>query len=85
MKIEVLGDGCRRCNQLYQNVIQAVRESGKDIEIIKSLDIREITEYGVLSMPALVINGVVKVSGRVPKAKKIKEWIKSESSMQNDQ
>jgi small redox-active disulfide protein 2 len=77
MKIEVLGDGCARCSQLYQNVVQATRESGKEVEIIKSMDIRDITDYGVLSMPALVIDGVVKVSGKVPKVEEIREWIES--------
>jgi small redox-active disulfide protein 2 len=78
MKIEVLGDGCPRCSQLYQNVVQAAQESGKEVEIIKSMDIREIAGYGVLSMPALVIDGVVKGSGTVLKVEEIKEWIDAE-------
>ncbi len=76
MKIEVLGMGCANCNKLYQNALEAVKQSGKEIEVIKVEDIKKIMAYGVLSTPALVINGVVKVAGKVPKAGQIMEWIK---------
>jgi len=76
MKIEVLGMGCSNCNKLYQNVVEAVKLSGKEIEVAKVEDIRKIMSYGVLSTPALVIDGVVKVTGKVPKAEQIIEWIK---------
>ncbi len=44
--------------------------------MVKVQDIKTITNYGVLMTPALVIDGVVKVAGKVPKAEEIKEWIK---------
>jgi len=76
MKIEILGMGCSNCNKLYQNVLEAVKLSGKEIEVAKVEDIKKIMAYGVLSTPALVIDGLVKVAGKVPKAEDIKEWIK---------
>ena len=76
MKIEVLGMGCTNCNKLYQNVVEAVKLSGKEIEVAKVEDIKKMMSYGVLSTPALVIDGVVKVAGKVPKAEQIIEWIK---------
>ena len=76
MKIEVLGMGCANCNKLYQNVVEAVKLTGKKIEVIKVEDIKKIMAYGVLSTPALVIDGLVKVAGKVPKVEEIKEWIK---------
>ena len=76
MKIEVLGMGCANCNKLYQNAIEAVKLSGKEIEVTKVEDIKVIMRYGVLSVPVLVIDGSVKAAGKVPKAEQIKEWIK---------
>ena len=76
MKIEVLGMGCTNCNKLYQNAVEAVKLSGKEIEVTKVEDIKKIMGYGVLSTPALVIDGLVKVAGKVPKVEDIKEWIK---------
>jgi small redox-active disulfide protein 2 len=76
MKIEILGMGCSNCNKLYQNVLDAVKQSGKEVEVTKVEDIKKIMSYGVLSTPALAIDGVVKVAGKVPKVEQIKEWIK---------
>ena len=76
MKIEILGDGCSRCDQLYENVLEAVKESGKEAGIVKEMDPAKIARYGVLSMPGLVIDGVLKISGKVLKVEEIKNLIK---------
>ena len=76
MKIEVLGMGCTNCNKMYQNALEAVKQSGKEVEVLKVEDIQKIIDYGVMSTPALVIDGVVKVKGKVPKVEEIKELIK---------
>ncbi len=76
MKIEVLGMGCANCKKLYENAVEAVKLSGKEVEVAKVEDIKKIMGYGILSTPALVIDGVVKVVGKVPKAEEIKGWIK---------
>ncbi len=76
MKIEILGMGCSNCNKLYENALEAVRQSGKEVEVLKVEDLQTIMDYGVMSTPALVIDGVVKVKGKVPKVKEIKDLIK---------
>jgi small redox-active disulfide protein 2 len=68
--------GCSNCNKLYQNALEAVKQSGREVEVIKVEDIQKIMGYGVMSTPALVIDGVVKAKGKVPKVEEIKELIK---------
>ena len=65
MKIEILGTGCAKCKTLYENTRKAVEESGKEAEIVKIEDIPSIMKYGVMSTPALVIDGQVKFSGKL--------------------
>ena len=65
MKIEVLGTGCAKCKTLYDNVNKAVQEAGKSVEVVKVEDLPSIMKYGVMSTPALVIDGQVKFSGKV--------------------
>ncbi len=75
-KIEILGMGWAKCNQLAERAKEAVKELGVEAEVIKVQDIKTITNYGVLMTPALVVDGVVKVAGKVPKVEEIKGWIK---------
>ncbi|MDS1315436.1 thioredoxin family protein [Aliarcobacter butzleri] len=65
MKIEVLGTGCSKCKALEEAVKQAVTKIGGFHEVKKVEDIVEIMNYGVMSTPALVIDGVVKSTGKV--------------------
>ena len=74
-KIEILGMGCVNCNKLYQNALAAVKMSGQEAQVTKVEDIQKIMAYGVMSTPALVVDGVVKVAGKVPKPEEIKQWI----------
>jgi small redox-active disulfide protein 2 len=76
MKIEVLGTGCAKCQNLYNIVSQAIGNSGKLVQLEKVEDINEIMAYGVMSTPALVIDGEIKVAGRVPKLDEVSEMIK---------
>ena len=73
MKIEVLGTGCMKCKRLLKNVEVAVRELGIAAEIKKVDDISEIINRGVMLTPALVVDGEMKVSGRVADVKELKE------------
>lgn len=66
MKIEILGTGCAKCKKLYEVVNEAVMETGIQAEIIKVEKIQDIMNYGVMMTPALVIDGAVKVSGKLP-------------------
>lgn len=65
MKIEILGTGCPKCKKLYGNVNEALAKSGIIAEVVKIEDIMQITEYGVMTTPALVIDGTVKSAGKV--------------------
>ncbi len=71
--IQVLGTGCAKCQTLAANAEQAVKEAGLDAEVVKVRDIAEILTFdGVRALPALAVDGVVKVCGRVPAAGEIK-------------
>jgi len=75
MKIQILGTGCPKCNQLYQNAQQAVAELAIDAELEKVTNLNDIMAFGVMVTPALVIDGQVKTSGKVPSVEAIKEMI----------
>ncbi len=75
MKIEVLGTGCAKCNELEAKVKQAVAASGKFVQIEKVSDLQKIMGYGVMSTPGLVIDGAVKSTGRVPSVEEIRALI----------
>ena len=72
MKIEILGVGCPKCRQLTANVEVAVKELNIKAEIGKVSDIDKITEYGVMIMPALAIDGKVVSAGKVLNKDEIK-------------
>jgi small redox-active disulfide protein 2 len=75
MKIQILGTGCPKCNQLYQNAQQAVAELAIDAELEKVTNLNDIMAFGVMVTPALAIDGQVKSTGKVPTAEAIKEMI----------
>jgi len=77
MQIKILGGGCPNCVGLFNNVSSACRELEIEAEIIKVQEYADITEYGVMSTPALVINEKVVGLGKL-KYKKVLELIKSE-------
>ncbi|MGV8087273.1 MAG: thioredoxin family protein [Candidatus Woesearchaeota archaeon] len=75
MKIEILGTGCPKCKLLEANVRKAVEEKKIKAEIVKVTDIAKIIEYGVMSTPAIVIDGEVKAYGRLIEVKEITKWL----------
>ena len=74
-QIKVLGPGCSRCETLKANTDAAVKQLGIDAEVEKITDINEITGFGVMMTPALVIDGEVKTVGKVPSADEIKQML----------
>ena len=66
MHIEILGSGCARCHNLETNVHQALQLLGKEAQVTAVTDMSQIMTYGVMFTPALVVDGSVKVSGKVP-------------------
>jgi small redox-active disulfide protein 2 len=79
MEIKVLGPGCPKCEQLTQNTQAALKELGLTDEVIKVKDLKTIASYGVFITPALVVDGQVKVTGKVPKPEEIKNLLRSKS------
>ena len=73
--VKILGTGCPKCNDLYRLTEMVVRQMDLDCRIEKVTDIRQITSYGILMTPALVVDGVVKVSGKVPSQEDLKEML----------
>ena len=80
MKIKVLGPGCKRCEKTADRVRQVVAESESDALVEKVTDMMEIASYGVVGTPAVVIDGQLKCSGKVPAKKEIKEWLQNAGS-----
>jgi len=74
-KIEILGMGCSKCNQLEGNAKKAVSETGVEAEVVHVADLKKIAEYKVLFTPAIAIDGVVKSSGKIASVEEIKKWI----------
>jgi small redox-active disulfide protein 2 len=74
-KIQVLGTGCPKCKKLHEAVESAVKELGIDAEVSKVDDIMEIMKFNVMMTPALAVDGVVKVTGRIPKPDELKAMI----------
>jgi small redox-active disulfide protein 2 len=74
-KIQILGTGCPKCKKLAENAEAAAKELGIEYEIEKVTEINEIMKFGVMVTPALVIDGQVKVVGKVPRVDEIKEML----------
>jgi len=75
-KIEILGTGCAKCNELEARARKAVEELKIEAEVKKVTDMKVISGYGVFVTPAIAIDGVVKAAGRVVSVDEIKEWLK---------
>ncbi|MFH1470268.1 MAG: thioredoxin family protein [Candidatus Micrarchaeota archaeon] len=76
MKIEILGGGCANCSKLEENARTACAELKLSADFVKVKDFAQIASYGVMSTPALVVDGEVKSYGRVPSVDEIKEMLK---------
>ncbi len=75
MKIQILGTGCPKCKKLAENAEAAAEAAGVDCEIEKVTEIDDIMKYGVMMTPALVVDGDVKVAGKVPSAAEIETML----------
>lgn len=75
MIIKVLGPGCSKCVEAYEIVSKAVAASGSDATVEKITDLREIMALGVLATPAVVIDGGIMCTGRVPSAEEVRGWL----------
>ena len=78
MKVEILGPGCKRCDQLYENTVSAVSDldSSEDIEVTKVKDVDYFTKMGVFMTPGLVVDGKVESVGKVLSVEQVKERLR---------
>ena len=75
MKLQILGTGCARCTKLVEATEHAVQSLGVPYEIEKVTELQRIMTFGVTVTPSLVVDGVVKVSGRVPSSDEIRKML----------
>jgi small redox-active disulfide protein 2 len=76
MEIKIYGTGCPKCTKLYELAELAVNDLGIEAELSKVSDIMEIMNAGIMTTPALAVNGEVKFSGSLPTREEIKAVIK---------
>jgi len=74
-KLQILGTGCPKCNELAARTEEAAKELDLEFELVKVSDINDIMSFGVMLTPALAVDGEVKVTGKVPGIDEIKELI----------
>ena len=75
MKIQILGSGCAKCRALTAVSEQAAKDLGLEYELEKVTDIKRYADFGVMFTPALVVDGVVKSSGKVPSLDEVKKLL----------
>jgi small redox-active disulfide protein 2 len=73
--LQILGTGCPKCNQLAAATDAAATALGLDFQLEKVTDLKRIMSFGVMATPALVVDGVVKCAGRVPKVDELKTML----------
>ena len=78
MQIKIFGTGCKKCNELMKEVKNVVAEMGIGAEVEKIEDMKKLVEAGIMLTPGLMINGKLKVTGRVPNKKDIIKYIEEE-------
>lgn len=83
MMIEVLGTGCAKCNRLEAMAKAAADKLGVPYELTHVKDINAIVQRGVMTTPALAIDGRIVVSGRLPSESELTSWVKAESNLQD--
>ena len=71
MEVKVIGEGCEKCDKLYENTCLAVKELGLEASIDKVEDLMDIVRLGVMTTPSVMVDGKLIISGRVPKVKEI--------------
>ena len=75
-QIKVLGPGCPKCKTTYSNVLEALKQSNIEANVVKVEDIEEMMKYNVLTTPVLMIDEQIKIKGRVAQVNEIIELLK---------
>ena len=74
--LQVLGTGCAKCKKLIEHAEAAAKALGIEYRVEKVTDLREIMKFGVMTTPALVVDGSVKVAGKVPSVDELKDLLR---------
>lgn len=75
MEVKVLGACCTKCKKTYSSIEKVIKENNLDVHLTKVTDMEEIMEYNIMTIPAVVVDGEVKIKGRVPSETEIKELL----------
>ena len=75
LDIKVYGPGCAKCKETEKRVRNVVEHSGLEATVTHAMDFAEMARAGILSTPAVAINGEIKMAGRVPTEDEIKDWV----------
>jgi small redox-active disulfide protein 2 len=78
MIVKVLGSGCAKCNSLEAKVKEVAEQNNLEFIFEKVTDFKKIMEYNVMMTPALVVDGIVKCYGRIPKDDELLHWLNGE-------
>jgi small redox-active disulfide protein 2 len=77
MKIEIIGSGCPRCYETEKRVKSVLAETGAQAELIHLTDPKEIARRGLILTPAVLVDGVIRLAGRVPSTDEVKNWLQN--------
>jgi len=75
LNITVYGPGCAKCKETEKRVRDVVERSGVEANITHAIDFSEMARAGVMMTPAVAVNGIIKLAGRIPTADEIKGWL----------
>ena len=76
MIVQIAGTGCAKCNKLHEMAVEATRDLGIACDVVKVEKIRDIAKLGVMTTPALLVDGKILVAGNVPTMEKMKEILR---------
>ena len=76
LEIKVLGTGCAKCKELERMCFDVAAVNNITANITKITDLKEIMSYGIMQTPGLVINGEMKLSGKLPTSSTLLQWMK---------
>lgn len=75
MEIKVLGAGCSKCKATYAAIEKVIEENGLDVSLSKVEDIMELLNYNIMTTPAVVVDGAVRIKGYVPSESEIRKLL----------
>lgn len=78
--VKVLGAGCSQCKVLHERLQALKSKYDLEFDLVKITDLNEIISYGIMATPGLVINGVVKSVGIIPKDSQLLQWLKEQTN-----